>query len=350
MEKGHIFVILLCQLILGAMALTALGVGKVAPSEGDMPGKDAVGMVASYDSNTEESENVAPELENDELDSPELEEIIPPEKESDSIRASTTSSTYTTTSTTLPWALKEELFSCPSGIPAGAKRVNASYINGFRQFYVMPTGTFVGPYVEWYDPYKEHKRTLTCFGLYGKEDGPSMEWSCDGILVSEKNYANGALNGMYRTYYPSGALKEEYIYLKGKRSSIAKTFYEDGHLKSNATYLGGKKYGAENEYYPGGQLKQEKFYDGDEWTGVTVSYHNDGDKYWEWRGKEEAGKFSGIYAEWDRGVACIYKEGVIKDCRYLKEESYLKWEIILENLKVMQGSERINGAPHFFDE
>ena len=338
MEKNHIIVILLCQVILGAMVLTALGVGK-SPSE-LMPGKNALGMVASYDSDDPEEKETALLLN----------KTIPSETKRKAIKSSTTLSTYATTTTYAPRPLKEESFECPSGMPEGAKRVNASYANGYREFYVLPTGAYVGPYVEWYDPYKEQKRSLTCFCSYGKEDGPSMEWSAEGILVTEKNYVMGLLSGIYRAYYPSGELKEEYTYLKGKRSSIAKTFYEDGALKSNATYIDGKKYGAEKEYYPRGSLMREKYYDGDKWTGVSVSYDQSGDKYLEWRGKEEAGKFSGIYAEWDRGVACIYKEGIIMDCRYMKKESYNTGKIILESLNVMPGSERINGAPHFFNE
>jgi antitoxin component YwqK of YwqJK toxin-antitoxin module len=338
MEKSHIVIVLFCQLILGAMIFTALGVGRV-PS-GDMPGKNAVGMTASYTSEEPKEKDAAPRLN----------KTIRPEKKRNAASSSTTSTTDATTTTYAPNPLKEESFECPSGVPAGAKRVNASYANGYREFYVLPTGAYVGPFVEWYDPYKEEKRSLTCFGLYGKEDGPGMEWSPDGILVTEKNYLAGLLNGMYRTYYPSGELKEEYTYLKGKRCRIAKTFYANGALKSNATYIDGKKYGPENEYYPDGSLMREKYYDGGEWTGLEVSYDNSGDKYIEWRGKEEKGKFSGIYAEWYRGVACIYKEGIIKDCRYLRQQSYETGEIILESLKVRAGSERIKGAPHFFDE
>jgi antitoxin component YwqK of YwqJK toxin-antitoxin module len=342
MEKRYIVVILLCQLILGAMVLAALGVGR--GSSGDMPGKNAVGMAASYNPGDVEEKDALPQLN----------KTIPSEKKRNASNTSAISSTHVTPTTITEYIHRplkeEEVFVCPLGIPAGAKRVNTSYANGFRQFYVLPTGAYVGPYVEWYDPYKEQKRTLTCFGLYGKEDGPGMEWSPEGILVTEKNYDTGLLNGIYRTYYPSGALKEEYTYLKGKRSSIGKTFYEDGALKSNASYIDGKKYGAENEYYQGGSLMQEKYYDGDEWTGVSVSYDQSGDKYLEWQGKEEAGKFSGLYAEWDRGVACIYKEGMIMDCRYLKKESYKTGEIILENLNVMPGSDKMNGVPQFFNE
>ena len=337
MKKSHIVVILLSQLILGAMVLTTLGVGKI--SSDVVPVKNTVGMVTSYDPDDEEKENATPQLN----------KTIPLEKKKNGVSKSTTSSTHATTTTSPPRPLKEESFECPKGIPAGAKRVNTSYANGYREFYVLPTGAYVGPYVEWYDSYKEQKRSLTCFGLYGKEDGPGMEWSSDGILVAEKNYVAGLLNGIYRTYYPSGALNEVYTYLNGKRSSIAKTFYEYGGLKSNATYIDGKKYGAENEYYPSGSLMQEKYYDGDEWTGISVSYHQSGDKNIEWRGKEEADKFSGLYAEWDRGVACIYKEGKIMDCRYMKIESYKTGEIILESLNVMPGSERMNGVPQFFN-
>ena len=337
MKKSHIIMVLFCQFILGAMVLTALGVGRV--SSDVVPGKNAVGLVASYDPGEAGEKKAAPQLN----------KTIPSEKKRIAVSKSTTSSTYATTTTYAPRSMKEESFECPVGIPAGAKRVNASYANGFREFFVLPTGAYVGPYVEWYDSYKEEKRSLTCFGLSGKEDGPSMEWSSDGVLVAEKNYVMGQLNGIYRTYYPSGELKEAYTYLNGKRSSIAKTFYEDGSLKSNATYVDGKKYGPENEYYLRGSLRQKKYYDGDEWTGVSVSYDQSGDKYLEWLGKEDAGKFSGLYAEWDRGVACIYKEGIVMDCRYMKKESYRTGEILLESLNVMPGSERMNGVPQFFN-
>jgi hypothetical protein len=38
------------------------------------------------------------------------------------------------------------------------------------------------------------------------------------------------------------------------------------------------------------------------------------------------------------------------DCRYLKREAYKTGEILLENLNVLPGSDRMNAVPHFFDE
>lgn len=346
MERNHFLLLLFFQFVAGALLLTALGIGKVLP-EG-LSGKNSVGMVASYDLDRPDDTVT---------DAPVLNKTVAL-KNNNKTRSSVTSTSSkrtlpaTSTTSTVPRSINEDaVYVCPEGIPSGAKRVNSSYPDGYREFYVLPTGAYVGPYVEWYDPYKEQMRSVTCYGPYGAKDGPSMEWSSKGILLSEQNYASGLMSGRIRSYYPGGVLRSECIYLNGKRSGVSRTYHEGGSLKSNASYVDGKRYGAENEYYPDGSLMRVKYYDGDEWAGVSVSYDEQkGEKDIEWRGEIRSGKFSGYYVEWKRGVGCIYKEDVIADCRYLKKEAYRTGEILLETLNMMPGYERMNGVPHFFDE
>lgn len=338
MDKNYLYFVLFLQVLVGMILLTAIGAGMmpdigvsgdVSPEKNVPDAGMGVGQTADHGTN---------------------QSIVSGKKETVRVTSTTSSTPVAATTTTRAMAINDVVFECPSGIPDGAVHINASYSNSFRDWYVLPTGAFVGPYVVWYDPYKEHKRSLTCYGLRGREDGPGMEWSADGVLVSRKNYVNGLLDGVYRAYYPSGVLEEEATYLRGNLSGIVKYFYESGVVRSSVTYVGGKKYGIYSEYYPSGALKEKEYYDGDQWAGVLVSYYASGGKYWEWQGKNVAGKFSGLFADWSRGVGCIYKDAKALDCRYLKEESYKTGEIILNDLKVFKGSERMNAIPHFFDE
>ncbi len=344
MDKTHLFFVLFLQVLLGLIILTAIGVGRI-PGQGQEPGD------VSFEGNVSDAGVEAVQISEQGMN---LSRVSGQEGTrlvtSTTSITSTTSTIYVTTTRPVVLAFDLGIFKCPSGIPDGAVHMNASYASSFRDWYVLPNGAFVGPYVVWYDPYRGHKQSLTCFGSYGREDGPSMEWSPDGVLVSEKNYVDGVPSGVYKAYYPSGALEEEADYLNGRLFGTVKFLYENGVVKSSVTYVGGKKYGAYSEYYPGGSLKEEKYYDGDEWSGVLVSYYGSGRKYWEWQGKNDGGKFSGLFADWSRGVGCIYKDAKALDCRYLKEESYKTGEIILNDLKVYPGSERMNAIPQFFDE
>ncbi len=337
MDKNHLYFVLFLQVLVGMIVLTAIGVGLMPDMS--VPGDDRLentvpdaGMVSG-----QPAEQV-------------MDHSSVPGKKNKTLVTSTTSSTSVTTTARRAIAVNGEVFKCPSGIPDGAVHINASYADSYRDWYVLPTGAFVGPYVVWYDAYREHKRSLACYGLYGQEDGPGMEWSPDGVLVSSKNYVKGLLDGVYRAYYPTGALEEEAAYFRGNLSGIVKYFYETGVVRSDVTYVGGKKYGFYNEYYTSGALKEKRLYDADEWAGVLVSYYRPGGKYWEWQGRNDAGKFSGLFADWTRGVGCVYKDAKALDCRYLKEESYKTGEIILNDLKIYKGSESMNAIPHFFDE
>lgn len=75
---------------------------------------------------------------------------------------------------------------------------------------------------------------------YKYSDGEEM-------LFREIPHANGKINGVYREYYPSGALHREYPFTDGLENGLAKDYWEDGNVKDETKYTNGKA-GATKSY------------------------------------------------------------------------------------------------------
>lgn len=60
-------------------------------------------------------------------------------------------------------------------------------------------------------------------------------------LIAERNYTEGALNGLTRTYYPDGQLKGEWNFENGKMQGISHHYAKDGSLRYEDQYQDGKR-------------------------------------------------------------------------------------------------------------
>ncbi len=60
------------------------------------------------------------------------------------------------------------------------------------------------------------------------------------ILFREIPYSEGKINGVYKEYYPTGALHREYPYTNGKENGLAKDYLDSGDVKEETKYLNGK--------------------------------------------------------------------------------------------------------------
>lgn len=89
-------------------------------------------------------------------------------------------------------------------------------------------------------------------------DGYYREYSEDGTLVVESNYADGELDGMWKQYYDSGELLWQVAYKNGYKEGKYQNYYKNGQLKLEGKTIKGKKEGEEKRYRESGEL---------EWSG-----------------------------------------------------------------------------------
>ena len=72
-------------------------------------------------------------------------------------------------------------------------------------------------------------------------EGKWLFYHSDGkSIMGEENYANGKLNGMYKTFYPNGELTEVTSYKNGLLEGNYKKYSIKGQLYNDFNYAGGK--------------------------------------------------------------------------------------------------------------
>ena len=62
-------------------------------------------------------------------------------------------------------------------------------------------------------------------------------------------------SGIYKSYYPNGALEEEYFYNNGEIEGEYKKYHKNGKLKETCNYLNGLKHGRWKEFDENEELK-----------------------------------------------------------------------------------------------
>jgi antitoxin component YwqK of YwqJK toxin-antitoxin module len=81
-------------------------------------------------------------------------------------------------------------------------------------------------------------------------------------LKAEYNNVDGFPKGLYREYYPSGALKEEgQMSERWKMCGIWKYYYESGVLHMKGEYSKGSRAGLWSFYWENGTFKKDFLYD-----------------------------------------------------------------------------------------
>ena len=69
--------------------------------------------------------------------------------------------------------------------------------------------------------------------------GNCKTYNSDGILILEKNFVEGKLDGTYFEYYNNGILKSEWNFRQNRQHGDVKGFFEDGDLKYHSVYYKG---------------------------------------------------------------------------------------------------------------
>jgi hypothetical protein len=204
---------------------------------------------------------------------------------------------------------------CPTGIPAGAIRMEGSPYGKPEVWYRLNEKT-VGPDIIYADSTKTKMAVQKCFDLDGKEDGLMIAWDASGTKEWERHYSHGLLDGPSREWR-QGVIYSEGSYKAGKLDGLWKGYSDGGVLSSEQNYKAGKFDGTQKYYYSSGQLKREETYANGEWAGYRIEYTSDGKKETEWKGTVSGGKFSGTYIDWYRNTECRSVNDVLENCGYM---------------------------------
>ena len=94
-------------------------------------------------------------------------------------------------------------------------------------------------------------------------EGTLIQHKSDGTLFSERNYKNGKLHGVSKTYYSDGKLRTEVNYSQGIKHGISLKFYQNENVYQEYNYNYGKLDGPQKKYYENGKLMSEIKYKND---------------------------------------------------------------------------------------
>ena len=101
------------------------------------------------------------------------------------------------------------------------------------------------------------------FNAKGEREGRWTYWHENGILASEGDHSDGALNGAVINYYDNGNMKDSTAMRNGKRHGPGCTYYRTGGRNVCKTAANG------------------------EWTGPVTEWHSTGQVAWEYTLKSE---------------------------------------------------------------
>jgi antitoxin component YwqK of YwqJK toxin-antitoxin module len=107
--------------------------------------------------------------------------------------------------------------------------------------------------------------------------GSAKEYNKQGILIAERNYYHGVLEGLIKLYYPSGELKTQFIYKNDKRHGISLGYYKNGTLKDRGRYQEDKLDGVIRKYNSDGSLKAELIFKNDRQEGTSKIFFPSGE-------------------------------------------------------------------------
>ncbi len=202
---------------------------------------------------------------------------------------------------------------CPVSPPAEAKKVEAWYNNCQLLRYSMPDYSSVGPYYMWYDKEMTKPKSLECYNLEGKREGPQVYWDEDGFKTHEyTTNSEGEFTGTNRVW-KNQQLVEESHYTDGKWDGTVKSWNDDGILLSVKNYAMGEETGEWKLYYStNGALSEERTYDSNGRITDNVKYYSDGTKYYEKHGTMSDKGFTGWTL--NMGSVCQWVDNEITEC------------------------------------
>ncbi|MCG9880092.1 MAG: hypothetical protein MH472_05785, partial [Bacteroidia bacterium] len=136
------------------------------------------------------------------------------------------------------------------------------YYENIRHTYVKPR--FNGKQLQYYEngkvrlvqPYKDYL-----------PHGKWIEYSEQGVVLSEKNYVRGQIVGDEKTYYANGILREKIPYqmfkVNGRDTAlmhgIHQSFFSNGKVNRDMNYVQGIPYGLLTMYFENGAVERQLF-------------------------------------------------------------------------------------------
>lgn len=158
--------------------------------------------------------------------------------------------------------------------------------------------------------------TLTCYVGAETRGGPFARWedAARTVLIAEGSYADDALDGPFRTYWPdTGGLKSEGAYRDGAKTGEWRDYDADGWLLEVGSYQDGARTGTWTAYYAGGPTRATTGWVGGVKDGEERRFYADGapeeDITW------AAGRRDGPYKRWHVGGLGLAAEGAYDDER-----------------------------------
>jgi antitoxin component YwqK of YwqJK toxin-antitoxin module len=96
-------------------------------------------------------------------------------------------------------------------------------------------------------------------------------------IVEEGNYLNNEKEGLWKRFWPNGAVKSEVYYEAGKPEGPYKIYYANGKLEESGRYHDGKLADRFQRYHSNGILKEDLNYDAEgNRNGKQQYYHENG--------------------------------------------------------------------------
>lgn len=200
--------------------------------------------------------------------------------------------------------------------------------------------------------------------INGKEEGQGFEFAPDSTIITITDYKMGYIQkeekinrrnaknlkqGVWKQFYPTGALKQEVTYTDDKMNGYLKEYSPTGNLLNTTKYINGivqtdvpelKKLDVKTEYYNNGQVHYTRTYKDDIPEGIHREFSSEGkvigakiysDGILTAEGiLDTAGQKQGVWKE-------FYPEGQLKSQgEYLNSKPISEWVFYHENGKIEQ--------------
>jgi antitoxin component YwqK of YwqJK toxin-antitoxin module len=166
----------------------------------------------------------------------------------------------------------------------GAKSSTANALhddaNGFKEEY-YPSGKieFLSKYKSGYNTrliqYDTTGKVIADIDL-AKGTGKVVLKHFNGKVLTEYNYVNGHMDGLYRSYYPDGSLQVQDYYKNGLDDSTYTFYFFGGKVAVEGKYHLGNKVGDWKNYRSNGTLTMTEHYENGAVNGKRIYYYENG--------------------------------------------------------------------------
>ncbi len=109
--------------------------------------------------------------------------------------------------------------------------------------------------------------------------GLYVEYFPNGQIHRRMQYLRDQLNGLYKSFYPSGAMASQYSYVNGVAHGPYYWYHENGQLSQEGQIVWDKTDGTVKFYHPNGLLAAQRFYVNEQLLGPSLEYFAEGNIY-----------------------------------------------------------------------